>query len=164
MLTKQKGSVFFRTGKRGLAGIMKSSLKTLCGHIPVKFYRILFLALPPVIALTLILAPPVPISVLGRIPRCPFYSAFGLYCPSCGGTRSFFALLGGSFAQALRYNAFFVFLGIVIFGFYIENAAALAGITIHIVPRKNSFLFISLAFFLIYFVVRNFFPYLTPRI
>ncbi|MDR1687071.1 MAG: DUF2752 domain-containing protein [Clostridiales bacterium] len=96
------------------------------------------------------------------MPRCRFYSAFGLYCPSCGSTRSFFALLKGNLAEALRYNVFFVYLCVLIFAFYIENAAALLGKKLRIVPRKNSFLFISLAFFLLYFVLRNFFPYLTP--
>ncbi len=32
----------------------------------------------------------------------------GLYCPGCGGTRSFYALLHGNLALALKDNALFV--------------------------------------------------------
>lgn len=36
--------------------------------------------------------------------ECYFRTHLGLYCPGCGGTRAFFALLGGHFLQSLKYN------------------------------------------------------------
>jgi hypothetical protein len=37
-------------------------------------------------------------------PRCPFYSAFHLQCPGCGGTRALAALLHGQIGAALHDN------------------------------------------------------------
>lgn len=36
--------------------------------------------------------------------ECYFRTHLGLYCPGCGGTRAFFALLHGHFLQSLKYN------------------------------------------------------------
>lgn len=36
--------------------------------------------------------------------KCPFYLLTGLYCPGCGITRMFKALLEGNIYQAFRYN------------------------------------------------------------
>ena len=36
--------------------------------------------------------------------KCSLYSAFGLYCPGCGGTRSLEYFLHGHFIQSFRYH------------------------------------------------------------
>ncbi|TCZ73316.1 DUF2752 domain-containing protein [Flaviaesturariibacter aridisoli] len=41
-------------------------------------------------------------------PGCWFRALTGLYCPACGGQRSFSALLHGHLNKAFRYNALFV--------------------------------------------------------
>ncbi|RYZ17022.1 MAG: DUF2752 domain-containing protein [Chitinophagaceae bacterium] len=41
-------------------------------------------------------------------PGCWFRTLTGLYCPACGGQRSFSALLHGQLAEAFHYNALFV--------------------------------------------------------
>ena len=38
------------------------------------------------------------------IPRCPFYSMTGCYCPGCGSLRSTHFLLQGNLAASLRYH------------------------------------------------------------
>ena len=44
----------------------------------------------------------------GFYPVCVFHQLTGLNCPGCGGTRSFYALLHGNLALALKDNAPFV--------------------------------------------------------
>jgi len=42
--------------------------------------------------------------VRGYAPHCLLHETTGLYCPGCGGTRAFFALIHGDLVQSLRYN------------------------------------------------------------
>lgn len=43
-------------------------------------------------------------------PQCPVFRYLHVYCPGCGATRAFAALLHGRFTDALHYNALVVFL------------------------------------------------------
>ena len=95
---------------------------------------------------------------------CNFYLVFRRYCPACGGTRSLTALMQGDILSSLRYNLVVPFLGLVFLALYSEWVLSLFGRKITILPRKKGFLFGTLIFFGIYFIVRNFFPYLTPPI
>lgn len=52
--------------------------------------------------LVLLLFPP---ERYGFYPRCPVYTAFGVLCPGCGGTRAVAALLRGHIEDAIRLNA-----------------------------------------------------------
>ena len=93
---------------------------------------------------------------------CRLYYFTGIYCPACGGTRSTAALLRGDILTSLRYNAFVIFLCLVGIVLYIEFVLKLFDIKIKIIPRSTVFVLVTLALFAVYFVVRNFFPYLTP--
>lgn len=42
------------------------------------------------------------------LPKCPIHSAFQIYCPGCGSTRSLRALFSGHFSRAFHDNALFV--------------------------------------------------------
>jgi hypothetical protein len=46
----------------------------------------------------------------GNLPKCVFHELTGLYCPGCGGQRSFHALLHGHFFAAMSFNLLFVLL------------------------------------------------------
>ena len=65
----------------------------------------------------------------GNLPKCFFHELTGLYCPGCGGQRSFHALLNGHLLNAIDYNLLFIlFLPLIIyfilaFTWGIEHAA-----------------------------------------
>ena len=44
------------------------------------------------------------VPILSLIPRCPFRSLTGLYCPGCGSTRSLHALLTGNWRASLAFH------------------------------------------------------------
>jgi hypothetical protein len=46
----------------------------------------------------------------GNLPKCIFHQLTGLYCPGCGGQRSFHAILNGHLMTAIDYNLLFVLL------------------------------------------------------
>lgn len=96
------------------------------------------------------------------IPTCPVYSIFDLYCPGCGNTRSVFALLRGDVFTSLRYNIVPVILLVLLLSLYIELATYSFARYRRILPRQLSFYLILIGFFVIYLIVRNFIPYLTP--
>ena len=97
--------------------------------------------------------------------ECMIHKWFGIYCPGCGLTRAFEAMLNLDFYQAFRYNALSLFLipllCIVCFGalyeLVFEKESVLAKI-----PTTA---WVVLAFFMVlYGIVRNFVPYLQPNV
>ncbi len=47
-------------------------------------------------------------------PSCIFFRTVGWYCPGCGGTRAFVALMRGNILESLRYHPV-VFYGLTVF-------------------------------------------------
>lgn len=103
------------------------------------------------------------ISLACKLPPCLFYSTFHLYCPACGNTRSVTALLHGELVPALRYNITPVLLGIILLLAYLELAAYSFFKPVRLLPRKLSFYLILLSILILYMIIRNFIPYLTPE-
>lgn len=99
---------------------------------------------------------------LPYVPLCPFYAHFHLYCPACGNTRSVLSLMNGDIASSLRYNVVPFFLALLSLLGYIELATYSFGTHIRLLPRKFSFYMTLIGILLVYMVVRNFIPYLTP--
>lgn len=46
------------------------------------------------------------------LPACKLYSMLGLYCPGCGGTRAFYALLQGKVLQSLLLHPLVVYFAV----------------------------------------------------
>lgn len=116
----------------------------------------------PVAAIIMFLIRDQIIALSAHFPKCVFYSIFNLYCPSCGNTRSVIALLNGDILSSLRYNvSIIVFLLFAILG-YIELATLSFGKHIRLLPRRLSFYICLIILMVIYWIVRNFIPYLTP--
>lgn len=60
------------------------------------------------------------IELLPVIP-CFFNTLFGMYCPGCGGTRAFNALLQGKFLKSFWYHPLVPYSIIIYLGFMITN-------------------------------------------
>jgi hypothetical protein len=118
--------------------------------------------LPPLAVLVALPMAEAVLSYAYGMPVCPFYDLLGYYCPSCGNTRSLAALLRGQIGQALRFNITLPFLALLGLSFYAENALRLLGKDTKIVPRSDKFIYVCLIVFFMYYLVRNFIPYLTP--
>lgn len=101
-------------------------------------------------------------SLMTFLPPCLIYSLFDTYCPACGNTRSVTALLHGDLLTSLRFNII-PFLIIIIFVLaYIELATYGFRRHIRLLPRKLSFYIVLIGLLILYFILRNFIPYLTP--
>lgn len=93
---------------------------------------------------------------------CPIHFMSGIYCAGCGGTRCVYALMQLDFVRALRCNAL-VCAGLLLFILYwIENAAALLGKKIKIIPESRMFIITASGIAVAYVIARNFIPFLAP--
>jgi hypothetical protein len=54
----------------------------------------------------------------GFYPRCPIFALTHWECPGCGATRALAALLHGRIVEALHFNALFVLLAPLLFGYF----------------------------------------------
>jgi hypothetical protein len=102
------------------------------------------------------------ITFAGHLPPCLFYRIFHLYCPACGNTRSVTALLHGDIVTALRFNVIPILFGIILLFAYIEFAFSSFGKQIRLLPRSLAFYLTLIVLMIVYAVLRNFVPYLTP--
>jgi hypothetical protein len=89
--------------------------------------------------------------------KCMFYEVTGLYCPGCGSGRAATAIVHLNFRQALRYNPFFVFLGLPAFA-YCFLAYFQFVFNIKILPEKSLptwFMIFLTVIILLFWVLRN---------
>ena len=101
-------------------------------------------------------------SLMYHLPPCTLYSTYDVYCPACGNTRSVTALLQGDLLTSLRFNIVPIILLLFALFAYIELAAYAFGKTVLLLPRKLRFYLILIGILVLYFIGRNFIPYLTP--
>jgi hypothetical protein len=127
----------------------------------ITLYRLITILIPITAVIAILMRRQI-IALTKHFPACVFYSLFGLYCPSCGNTRSVIALLNGNLAASVRYNLSIpVFLLLALLA-YTELAALCFGKRIRLLPRRLSFYVCLIVLMVIYWIVRNFIPYLTP--
>lgn len=62
------------------------------------------------------------------VPPCVFLRLTGLYCPGCGGTRAFIALLRGQFLRSLIYHPVVLYGAALYFVYACRNLLALLSI------------------------------------
>lgn len=53
---------------------------------------------------------------------CVLYEMFGIYCPGCGGTRAFGALLRGQLLQSLWYHPLVLYVVVLFGGFMLSQS------------------------------------------
>ena len=88
--------------------------------------------------------------------KCAFFEAFHLYCPGCGGTRSFFALLRLDIISAVKYNVAVPIAAILYIYYDIRAFVAIKkGDTEYFKREKYVLIFVAIGILLVNAVVRN---------
>ena len=96
------------------------------------------------------------------LPVCPLYSATGLACPGCGGTRGMHALLNGDVLTALDYNLMLVFfVPLIVYGLFALFLYGVRGRGLGIPRFAPHAIWIFLILMLLFSVLRNlpFYPF-----
>ena len=99
--------------------------------------------------------------IADKFPKCWFHQTTGFLCPACGNTRSVEALLKGQILKSIQYNIMPILCCIIGLTFYIELLLQCKGKHKAIFPRSYCFLIILISILCLYFVLRNFIPFLT---
>jgi hypothetical protein len=116
----------------------------------------------PVVIVALISIKNFILSLTTLFPACFFYSIYHRYCPSCGNTRSVTALLHGDLLTSLRFNIVPFITIVLLTAAYIELATYSFGKQVKILPRKLNIYLIGIVLLVLYYILRNFIPFLTP--
>ncbi len=61
------------------------------------------------------------VSLALSISICPFYNITGVYCPSCGMTHAFYALMHFDIKKAFYYNPMFILVPLSLLPFFIKQ-------------------------------------------
>lgn len=87
---------------------------------------------------------------------CVFQNALGLYCPGCGGTRSFWALFRGDILTAICYHPAAIYgVGLYLFYFISQTLMRISKGKLWGLKFKPIYLFIMLGLIILNFIVRN---------
>lgn len=94
---------------------------------------------------------------------CIFHEITGLYCPGCGITRMFLALLKGNIYAAFRYNMLvFCSLPLIIF-FCIEYIYSKYKNKIPLYKKIPNYIWaLIIVILIIWMIIRNIFPFFAP--
>lgn len=98
------------------------------GRISKIFYIIFLACLAAGVALSLIaklFGHSIPEFLSALVPPCIFRETLGIYCPGCGGLRSFAFLINGDVIQSFLYHPFVLYAAVLIVLFLIVGTISL---------------------------------------
>ncbi|MDE6088805.1 MAG: DUF2752 domain-containing protein [Oscillospiraceae bacterium] len=93
---------------------------------------------------------------------CPFYALTNRYCPGCGGTRAFLALLDGNLCLSVHENPAVLVLGICCMLYTLEKILKWRDRSPKLLPRNPVFWGILIALWIIWDIFRNLTPAMMP--
>lgn len=127
-----------------------------------RFTRAAVIAAPFILIVTGLLFSTQIHEVAQHFPPCLSRQFFSVWCPACGNTRAVLALLRLDLLGSLRYNITPFVLLVVVGVFWMELIFFTFGKKIKLYPRKPLFSYLLVACMLVYYVLRNFIPFLLP--
>lgn len=87
---------------------------------------------------------------------CPFYNLTGFYCPGCGGTRAFFALLDGDVLRSFLLHPLVVYAAALLIAFAVSFIVSLiSGGKVRRIKFHDAYLWIALGIVAVNFIVKN---------
>lgn len=91
------------------------------------------------------------------LPPCIFHEVTGFYCPGCGGTRAFHALLRGQLGQSLLFHPVVLYGGCLYLWFMISNTLEYAsgGRWQISMPYRRWYLPVGLGLLAFHFISKN---------
>lgn len=88
--------------------------------------------------------------------HCPFHLITGLYCPGCGSLRGLHYLTHGNFLKAFNYNPLTILsLPFLVYSFAIFLYKEISGKELKTFFIKPAYIWLLLAFVIIFWVLRN---------
>ena len=96
-------------------------------------------------------------SVSQGIYPCLFHVVTGAYCPGCGGTRAFLALLHGRVADSLRLNPLVLYMAVAIPSFLLYRFYCMRKKKALRPAVWMTVLFIGIAILVVNFVIKNYY-------
>ena len=94
---------------------------------------------------------------------CLFYKYTGFWCPACGNTRSVTALMRGDILTSLSYNITpMVLLILTVCGYAEIVCAVVFNKKVKLLPRSLPFHITLIVLMAVYYLIRNFVPFMLP--
>lgn len=128
----------------------------------INFKKIFTVSLPIIIIISCIILKNYFYLIASKFNQCPFNFYFHIYCPACGNTRCVLSLLKGDIFSAIHYNITPVFILFLLILLYVEYIITFFNKKTKLIPRKTSFWILVYIFFILYYILRNFIPWLAP--
>ncbi len=122
--------------------------------------KVILILLPFLVFFALLLLKSVYPYIVAHLYSCKFKEVTGYWCPGCGNTRFVINFLNGNILKAVRCNYGTAVVIITVFLFYLEQLLKTFGINKKLLPEKLSFWVTVLIIIMVYYIFRNFIPFL----
>lgn len=105
-----------------------------------------------------------PVGDYNFYPKCPSIALTGTHCPGCGTMRGISGLLHGNLSAIVTYNILAaVMLPFLLYNFMLLMWGALTGYRLPVLYFNAKELYLIAALITLYWIVRNFVPFLAPH-